>query len=354
MLDAARNDADAKRGRNVRIPKGPRVAQKSFGGLGSASSLSASTEVERRKRARRNRAIRMWAVVAVVVVALVGAGAYFGYRLYQDRDDFTGRFDALIGQFADIDKTMVKVDALMVDPINSVEADERAAVLEEFARTESALARVVADARTLQEDPIAPQDDPVFSSVESSALARQKMLEAAADAFKLSEIANKQVSSTNRAWEEVLAGDGTAREATEMANAASTEASTLEARMKTEDAIALMTHARSALDLLAREVGHIDFSAELAYIDKRTEALEAALETADALLAGNRDAASEANETYNELDREAAQLASTLPVSTSGQVRSRYAEEMKRLEEAYAAVRAQATTSDAVIRAYLR
>ena len=360
VLDAARDSSDTGKSRSVRIPMGPRISQGkpkapqgTYGGMGSTATFSATAEVERRKRARRNRTIRLWVVGVVVVVALAAAGAFFGYRLYQERDDFTVRFEMIVAQLSDIDKAMVQVDSLMVDPINSVEADERKAILEEFPRVTSSLERVIADTRALKDDPVAPSDDTVFASLESAALAREDMLVAAEDAFKLSEIANKHIGSANRAWGKVLAGDSAAREASSIANTASTESETLEVYEKTRAAIDSMTSARSELDLLSREVANVDFSAETTYIDKRIEALEAGVESADALLANNREAAISANAAYNANEQEAAALAAGLPPSISEQVRAQYVDETKRLVDIYSAARSRATTADAAIRSRL-
>ena len=125
VLDAVRSEPSQKKARSVFIPSGPRQSQGSYTGVAGTSTLSAVPEVERRKRARRNRTIRVWAIAIVVVVVLASAAGYAGYRLYQDRAHFTGQYNELIMRFTDIDKTMVRIDALMRDPLNSVEANQR-------------------------------------------------------------------------------------------------------------------------------------------------------------------------------------------------------------------------------------
>ena len=354
VLDAARHDLDEKRRANrSRIPGAPRPSQGSYHGVGGTSTLSAVPEVERRKRVRRARAIRIRVLVVVAVIALVSVGAFAGYRFYEDKVDFTGRFSTLIDQFVEIDRSIVQVDALMSDPLNSASRDDRDKALSSFSALDERLEHVVLAAREMTEGARSDADIAALSAVEVAAEARRSMLEAATDAFKLSDIANRQMADVNEAWSKVLAGDAAAREATALANSAKTEEATLKSREKTEEAIELMTAGRTQLAIAEQSLAGLNFSAEKAYIGKRIESLEAAVRTSDALLANDRAAAIAANDAYNAADRAATTLAASLPPAVDGQVRARYVDEVERKSADYASARASASSADSNIRSYL-
>ena len=339
VLDAVRSGDNAKKPRGIFTTPG----------VASPASLSAVPEVERRKRARRNRTLRLWVISVTVIAVLAVAAGFAGYRLYQDRAEYTGRYDALVARFVDIDKTIVEVDQLMRNPLNSVEEQKREQVLEKFGTVETELDDVVAAANDLAADPAAPIDSSAASAIEAAASARRDMLDAAEGAFKLSEIVNKHVDSATSAWNKVLSGDSAAREATKRVNAAASEDALADARKLTETAIESMTEGRTELERLAAELG-ITFAPEIAYIDKRLDSLSAGVQTADALLAGDRAAAASANNAYNASDAEAADMARSLGASVGEQVKALYDDEVQRVLDAYAAARSSAATADSVLR----
>lgn len=354
VLDAARHDLDEKRkaNRQSRPSATPSFSSGSYAGIAGTSTLSAVPEVERRKRARRARVIRVRALIIIAVVALVTAGGFAVNGFYQEKVDFTGRFGSLISQFVEIDRSLVEIDALMADSLNSVERGERDRAIGGFPELETRLEAVVADARRLQGDAASSSDSTALSEIENAARARENMLTTAADAFKLSEIANRQIAEATEAWNLVLAGDALAREGTALANTAATEEATVQAREKTVEAIEKMRSARSQLAVIEQGIAGLDFSAEIAYIDKRLESLDAAVQTSDALLAGDRAGAISANNAYNEADSEAVELAVSLPSSVSDLVKETYAGEVAAKEQAYNAARAAAAAADSALRAY--
>lgn len=353
VLDAVSKDASKQEKRASKTPTGPKSSQGSYHGVAGTSTLSAVPEVERRKRARRVRSVRLWAIAAFAVIALVGTGVYFGYHFHQDRVDFSGRFNLLIDRFVEIDRTLVEVDSLMGDPLNSVEAVERSEASERFASLNRELNAVMAEAREMEASALVDRDRAALSEIEVAANARADMLAAAESAFTLSKHANQLADEANTAWNSVLEADELAREATAIANKAQTEGATLDAQDKTKRARDLLQSVRTGLDHVEKEESRISFATEKAYIDKRVQALDAAIDTADALLGNDRTRAREANDTYNAADKEAATLALALPSSISDQVKLVYETDLDTILETYAQARASVTTADSALRAYL-
>ena len=354
VLEAASRGLDNKKDKDrSAAPTAPKSSQGSYRGVGDTSTLSNAPEVTRRKRARRARAARSWLIAAVAVIALVGTGVFFGYRIHQERVDFNDRFHLLIDRFIEIDRTMVEVDSLMVDPLNSVELVKRSEVSDRFATLNRELNATIAAAHELSSSAQTDQDRAALGEMEKAASARSDMLAAAESAFTLSKHVNQLADSATSAWNDVLEGDNVAREATGLANKASTEDETIVARDKTQQARDVMDGARSMLSQVAKEQPGIDFSSELAYINKRIEALDAAIETSNALLANDRDAARKANDAYNSADGEAASLAGSINTSPAEHVKTAFQSKLEESLQAYSRARETVTSADSSLRAYL-
>ena len=153
-------------------------------------------------------------------------------------------------------------------------------------------------------------------------------------------------------WTDVLNADQLAREAISEANKATkpeTASSALESIRNAKDGFA---SALADIQDLRATYG-VDLSAQQAYLEKKVEALEYAIETSEALLAGNREAAKEANDRYNDADEEAALLAASLPPSPSDAVRNRFEVMMDEYLIRYNEARNRTVEADSVIREYL-
>ena len=354
VLEAASRGLDGKKDKDrSAAPTAPKPSQGSYHGVGNTSTLSNAPEVTRRKRARRARAARSWLIAVVAVAALVGTGVFFGYQIHQERVDFSDRFNHLIDRFIEIDHTMVEVDSLMADPLNSVELVKRSEVSDRFSSLARELNATIAAAHELEPSAKSDEDRSALAEVEKAANARSDMLDAAESAFTLSKRVNQLADSATDAWKDVLEGDSIAREAAALANKASNEEETNAAREKTQQARDFMDGARVTLSQVAKEQPGIDFSAETAYVNKRIESLDAAVKTADALLANDRDAARSANDAYNAADSEAAALAGAITVAPAEHVRAAFQSTLEESLQAYTQARATVTAADSSLRAYL-
>ena len=356
VLDAASKEAADKgdrQQRQSRASTAPKPSQGTYHGVAGSSTLSGLAEVERRKRARRARTARLWIIAAVAVIALVGTGVFFGYRIYQDRVDFSSRFNQLIDRFIEIDQTMVDIDSLMADPLNSVELVERAEVANRFASLNRELNAVIAEAHDMESSAFSESDRSALEQAAEAADARSSMIAAAESAFTLSERANQISDEAVAAWNKVLEADSQAREATELANSARTEQATRNAQEKTKQARDLMDVALADLERVEKEEPRVDLSTERKYVSKRIEALDAADDTANALLADDRAAATAANDAYNAADSEAVALAADLPETLAGQVKATYESDLDRILESYTDARNAVTAADSALRSYL-
>lgn len=372
VLDAARSDADDQQRRNTRKPAEIKPFQDSYHGAIGSSTFSAAPEVVRRKRARREHTRRVWLIACVAIIAFIGTGAYLGYLYYQGKSDFGGRFDALIDRFVDIDKTMVEIDELMQDPMKMVDVEassdssgasndneepgmsvEAQQALKKIPSLKREMNAIAGEAQKLKESANLDEERTALSQVENAALARGDMFEHSEEVLEIAKKTASRVVKTNDAWNKVLKADQIARDATEMANEASTEETTLEARRQTENARVLFIEAKEDLEAIETDKPSVNFTEEKKYIDKRTRSLEAAVKTANALLANNREGAVSANNEYNEADKEAASFANKLPSSEGTQVVQAYQSQFENAVKAYNQSRASVATADSSLRAYL-
>jgi len=212
---------------------------------------------------------------------------------------------------------------------------------------------IAGEAQKLKESANLDEERAALSQVEIAALARGDMFEHSEEVLEIAKKTASRVVKTNDAWNKVLQADQIARDATEMANEASTEETTLEARRQTENARVLFVEAKEDLEAIETDKPSVNFTEEKKYIDKRTRSLEAAVKTANALLANNREGAVSANNEYNEADKEAASFANKLPSSEGTQVVQAYQSQFENAVKAYNQSRASVATADSSLRAYL-
>ena len=96
----------------------------------------------------------------------------------------------------------------------------------------------------------------------------------------------------------------------------------------------------------------MNVDAQTEYLKKRIESLQLAVETQDALLAGDKDLATKKNDDYNVSDKKAASLAKALPLSLEPAVNAAYEPQISAGKTEYAAAREQVIASDSLIRDY--
>ena len=236
------------------------------------------------------------------------------------------------------------------EPGMSVEAQQALKKIPSLKREMNAIA---GEAQKLKESANLDEERAALSQVEIAALARGDMFEHSEEVLEIAKKTASRVVKTNDAWNKVLQADQIARDATEMANEASTEETTLEARRQTENARVLFVEAKEDLEAIETDKPSVNFTEEKKYIDKRTRSLEAAVKTANALLANNREGAVSANNEYNEADKEAASFANKLPSSEGTQVVQAYQSQFENAVKAYNQSRASVATADSSLRAYL-
>lgn len=351
VLDHKLAEADGRSGHG-KLPKPPKATQGSYLGVSGAAPVSADAEVEKRKQARRRHRLRLRAATAVIFIALAAAGVYAASVFQEQQEDFSGRINGLVERLKTVDETLVVVDGLMEDPLSAEQASQRSEILDKTPQLTSELNRVSVDAQTLSIAQLTDQEKVVVGQINEAAQARRAMLAAAQEAFLYSSDAATQVNRANAAWNDVLDADQLARDAISEANKATTQEATQQSLDKIDRAREGFTGALSELRDFSQSYG-IELDDQIAYLEKKVESLDYAVETSEALLSGNRDAAQSANESYNKADAEAAKMAGDLPPSIGDLVSERYEKGVVPYQSAYTEARNRAIQTDSIIREYL-
>ena len=353
VLDAARTQLDGKSQKNARSAKTPGSSKGSYHGVAGTSTLSAVPEVERRKKLRRARAIRVRIISVLVIIAAIGALAFAGYSFYQSRLDFSDRYNSLVVRLSDIDEDLVKVDAVMANPLAADMVESRTQAKAKMDAIAQKLDAAAEETEKAIPFALGDRDTVALTQMANAIEGRKDMLAAARKTFDEAEKFDQELETARKAWNEVLAADQMAREATASANNAKTDESTEAAKQMTQNALDKFATARDTLEGVSLRHEKIDFKAQIEYLNKRIEALQYAVATGDALIAGDREAATANNDAYNEADAEAAAMAQDLPLLLDELVRTAFKDEIASSVKDYGDARASVSEADADVRAYL-
>lgn len=351
VLEHKSVEADEKT-RAAKLPKTPSVSKGSYHGVAGTSTLSGQAEVEKRKKARRSYRLRLQVVAAIVIIALIAVGVYSGVRIHEERMDFASRANSLVDRLSNVDEELVVIDEMMADPLNGEYAEKMAGVIEDMPKLTTELNRISVDAQTLAAIAGDDRSKTLVGQVSKAALARNGMMSVAGESFRFSAEARGQVDRSNKAWTDVLNADQLAREAISEANKATTPEAARSALDKLRSANEGFTGALAEINDISSTYG-VDLSAQQAYLEKKTEALGHAIETSEALLAGDRDGAKKANEKYNDIDAEAVELAAVLPPTPTDAVHERLEAMMGEYVNRYNEARNKTVEADSIIREYL-
>lgn len=352
VLDHKSTEADVGRSRKmsgatgVRIPKS---LQDNYHVAQGPATLSGQAEVEQRKRARRTHRIRLRFVAGAIILVALGVGVFFGVRIYNEQLDVAGRISALVERIDQVDEALVTIDSLADNPLDSDREEVRKEMSREIPQVTTELNKVLVDASTLLQTLPEGQEKIVVGQIVETAKARTAMAEIAFSMFELSAEVSDNAQKANKVWNDVLGANQIAREAGSLANKARTPDETSRSLEMTREAKQEFEASLGELLDISRGCG-ADVSTQEAYLKKRIESLDYAVQTSEALLAGNRDDAMAANDRYNSSDEEAARLAENLPPSLNSLVEEGYGRKLADLRRKYDAARSRTIEADSIIR----
>ena len=296
--------------------------------------------------------MQLWAMAIVAVAAVIGASAYVSYDYYRDIQNFQSLFLDVVDGFVTADAGLPEIEKFVGDPFSSTE-QQRKQIRSSADDAVKALANLEEQISATKTYAIAEDDSVVISSARSGADARKSMMAITIEITDIVDSSANETSEANAVWNDVLDADQLARSATSSANKASSDADIQASREQTAASLAKLKEARTALSKIDIDKLDIDLEMHKQYLDARIKALDCALATSDALLKGDKEEAARQNDSYNQLDEQAVEIAAQLPLSFETTIKDAVGPEINSLKQEYAKARDVAVDSDAFIRTYL-
>ena len=335
-------------------PKAPKPAQPSpsrFERAPRSTGRTSEEEIAWRKARRRKGKILAGVLCAVIIVALAGAGFLY---LYQDNVRYQQNTQ-LLQESADAltstDEFLLALDDALQDPLGDQAETFFNDRQGDLASVDSSLKLAESKADEAMQGLRETVEREAADALMATSAARQTLVDQGWTILEDSIGMKSLYERVGEAWQQTGEADSLAREAAQLAGENSQEAITRSTELSNE-AAALFSDVRATMEVLAQEDAEVDLSAQIAYLDKRIEALGYAVASNDALLARDTAAAVEQNDAYNAADKEAASLAAALPIDPGQPVLDALEERLADPIEAYEAARGQASTSDAFLRDY--
>lgn len=338
-------------------------------GLAGAASASASQsvpswstpvdEVARRKASRKKRkAVAVTAFMAACFL-LVAVAVFVAYEALQVQKTAKGKLISQIEVIADADTALLSLDEMVVAIINDGWAEGAAGISADYWALEADLeesAAMLTSAITtisqVQVDLQDPYDQEAAVQAIVAAKARLSMIEAGRNMAEIAIGGQNAYAHAEEAWICLVEADSLAREAAQLVSNTSVE-NVKQSMTLTKDALDALAEAPDHLTAAENELGGLEYSSYRQYIELRTESLEHALLSDQAYLDRDKEKAAQENELYNDLDKQAVQVAQEIGSDTAEMVLVIIDPLVDQDADIYAAQRVQASTADATLREYL-
>ena len=296
----------------------------------------------------------------MVLLAVAGGLTWWGFGTYQDQQTYKGVLSSAVSELSGTDELLAEIDAVVVDLANSDVTslsvddtldvqkkvqDGKSTCIDELDAAEEAVGQVAINSSS--EASNAPD-----LKVVDTITARRQMMTSGAAIIGDTVSALQARQEVTKGWQLVLAADGLAREAADIASSA-TSADMQASTEKSQQAIESFSKAKTALQNAEQLFPQLDLSAYMSYIDKRLEAQGYAIESNDALINRDTQAATEHNDAYNNAEKQAGELAEKLSEDPDELVVEAFDSKTASSREMYENARSQAQSADAFLRDYL-
>ena len=336
-----------------------RVSGAARGSHSAREPRSFDAEVASRKRARKRGRLIVSFALTVALLAVAGGLTWWGFGTYQDQQTYKGVLSSAISELSGNDELLAEIDvvvdlansdvtSLSLDDTLDVQKkvqDGKSTCIDELNEAEEAVGQVAINNSS---DASNTPDSKVVDTI----TARRQMLTSGAAIIDDTVSVLQARQEATKGWQLVLAADGLAREAADIASSA-TSADMQASTEKSQQAIESFSKAKTALQDAEQLFPQLDLSAYMSYIDKRLEAQGYAIESNDALINRDTQAATEHNDAYNNAEKQAGELAEKLPEDPDELVVDAFKSKTASSREMYENARSQAQSADAFIRDYL-
>ena len=354
VLDNARAGLDGKTSRSSMLGSSSYARRGNYHGVAGTTTFSGEAEVIKRKKSRKMRNYAFWMAAALVVLVAACGILWIGYRHYLEVQNYATRYDSLVNQFAEEDSFISELDGLMSSLEDDSAVQAREDSLARIPEMMEGVEKIRSNAESARPLALDERDNKALDNIVDAVDVRTEMLSLAQKAFTLNQAREKREQQVNEIWNGIVDSVQGAKEASFLANEATTEQSTSEAVEKTSKSLEEMNAAIAKITAIEQGDPKIDLSVQKAYLEEKVRSLEYAVQTGQSLLEGDREKAESMNALYNESDKKAAELAKTMPISPDTSVYEAYAPQLHAYAQGYDACRDKAAQIDAEIRSYLK
>lgn len=318
----------------------------------SRPKRSPHEEVAWRKARRRRHRFAAAAVIVLILGAFAGAGFLYLQQEEAKQQSNVFQLRQALDLIEETDGILMEVDALVSEPFDDEAAQRWSELRSVIPDTEKQLAeaeeKALAAANGLRES----MDKEAANSAVATLAARTLMVERAAAVLDERDGARAAQAAIDEAWRYVLSGDALARQSAASASD-TTEDNIARSKDEANEAIAEFTHAIDLFQSIESSYEDAELSAQMAYVEKRVEALGYAIASNDAFLVRDLDEAVRQNDAYNQADEDAASLAAELPDNPSQSILDALNDRTESALDDYSSARLRAASADAFLRDYL-
>ena len=319
----------------------------------NTSRISVEDEVARRKAKRRNRKILTTAAVCVAVAVLVVLGVLFYQQFSEQRQSVTVQIDNALKKIEQADQAMVKMDAVLSNPIDSSSFENIEGLFTELDNASKALDEATIIVNRLLSEKYIAADDETANYAAAAIDSRKTMLESGRALLQKAYETEEAMSLVSSASDQIFVADSLARDAARLVSGELTEEKMLASYEKTRAAINELSSARQKLETANELSPSAGIGVYIEYIDLRIAAFDHGMASTQALIDEDTDLAVQENDAYTEADARAATFATQFPEDWLEPIRAAFDEESLPLIAEYESARTDAGVTDSFLRNYL-
>lgn len=304
----------------------------------------------RRSSAGRKGRGRIWIILAVVLaVAVVAAGAWYGYQLSTERTAARDKLAEATKLLEDADVVVLEIDEVVRAEVNAEVGEKAAKAMPKVdpARADLEAAIAMLEASTAD---LSPADVERADALVASASARVSMLEQATPILEANKAAGSAIDPAKEGWQLALDGEKLADQAVAEYNKLTKTAVSTSATL-TAQAEAKLKEGRAKLDEAHKAFPAAGLDVYVVYLDQKLAAVALSKQADAAYLAGENAKANEYSNQYNVKDKQIIESAKKLPASPSAAIAAAYDKQAGEATKAYFQAREQATEADDALRA---
>lgn len=311
-----------------------------------------AAEIARRKAKRRNYNRLVIAFVVVVSLTIIGAVGYFAYSEITNHTTQVSTLDEALDLVIEADETIIAIDEVLAQPVTDESIARVAGLTTQIEQARQDLGRAKAATQQANANLRDSADKEAATQAIASIDAREEMLTLGSTLMQADITAKQSIDALVEAWGLILQADTFAREAAALVT--DTTAANVEASMQsTRQSLESLTKAQSLVNQVVAAYPSINVSVQQQYLAKKIEASQEALASDEAILLQDRQTAETHNNAYNQADKEAVELAKSLPENPAQPVLDQYATETDTVKANYQLARTRAGMADAFLRDYL-